>query len=109
MPNLFANLPESLPDELTHTLLQGSHVRIERIVSTGHATGPHDWYDQEEAEWVVVLKGAARLEFEDQAEAVKLLPGDWINITPHRKHRVDWTSADEPTVWLAVFYRDEES
>jgi cupin 2 domain-containing protein len=31
-------------------------------------------------------------------------PGDFIDIPPHRKHRVDWTTPDEPTIWLAVFY-----
>ena len=35
---------------------------------------------------------------------VELLPGDTINIPAHRKHRVEWTSPDEPTVWLAFFY-----
>jgi len=49
-----------------------------------------------------VLRGAARLQFED--ELVELKPGDFVNIPAHRKHRVDWTTADEPTVWLAVFY-----
>jgi hypothetical protein len=29
---------------------------------------------------------------------------DHINISAHRKHRVEWTTPDEPTVWLAVFY-----
>jgi hypothetical protein len=23
----------------------------------------------------------------------------------HQKHRVEWTTPDEPTAWLAVFYR----
>jgi cupin 2 domain-containing protein len=30
--------------------------------------------------------------------------GDFVNIPAHRKHRVEWTTPDEPTVWLAVFY-----
>jgi len=25
-------------------------------------------------------------------------------IAAHRKHRVEWTTPDEPTVWLAVFF-----
>ncbi len=35
---------------------------------------------------------------------VELRPGDCINIPAHQKHRVEWTTPDEPTVWLAVFY-----
>ncbi|MEO8496473.1 MAG: cupin domain-containing protein, partial [Planctomycetota bacterium] len=60
------------------------------------------WYNQQEHEWVVVLQGAARLQFED--ELVELRPGDFVNIPAHRKHRVEWTTPDEPTIWLAVFY-----
>jgi len=50
----------------------------------------------------MVVTGAARLTFEDRV--VEMLPGDSINIPAHQKHRVEWTSQDEPTVWLAVFY-----
>jgi cupin 2 domain-containing protein len=27
-----------------------------------------------------------------------------VNVLPHRRHRVAWTTPDEPTVWLAIFY-----
>ena len=101
--NLLADLPAHLPDELFTTLLDAPAVRIERIVSHGHASPEGFWYDQDQHEWVVVLKGAARLRFEDGI--VDMAPGDFINIPAHKKHRVDWTTPDEPTVWLAVFYR----
>jgi cupin 2 domain-containing protein len=101
--NVFSDLPASLPEELTTVLLKGDQVRVERIVSTGHCSPPDFWYDQSEHEWVLVLQGAARLQFEDRV--VELGSGDSINIPAHQKHRVDWTSPDEPTVWLAVFYR----
>lgn len=107
MQNLFSELDRSLPEELAETLVNSSSVRIERIVSTGQTSEPDYWYDQDEAEWVVVLKGAAKIRFNDQGSDVDLGPGDWINIPAHRRHRVEWTSLDEPTVWLAVFYRDE--
>lgn len=100
--NLLADLPTSLPDELVTTLLEASHVRIERIVSHGHASPDGFWYDQDQHEWVVVLKGAARLRFDDRT--IELRPGDAVNIPAHQKHRVEWTVPDEPTVWLAVFY-----
>ncbi|MEZ6091453.1 MAG: cupin domain-containing protein [Pirellulaceae bacterium] len=70
-----------------------------------HASPEGFWYDQEENEWVVVLKGEAALLFED-GESVQMMPGDHVLIPAHRKHRVQWTTPDEPTVWLAVFYRD---
>ena len=100
--NLLTNLPTNLPDELTTVLQEANGVRIERIVSTGHKSPEGFWYDQQEHEWVMVLKGAARLQLEDRV--VELKVGDWINIPAHKKHRVEWTTPDEPTVWLAVFY-----
>jgi cupin 2 domain-containing protein len=102
--NLLADLPSHLPNELVQVLAAAHGVRIERIVSHGHASPPGFWYDQDEAEWVVVLKGAARLRFEDGT--VEMRPGDHITIPAHRRHRVEWTTPDEPTVWLAVFYGD---
>ncbi len=100
--NLLSNLPPNLSEELTTALQEGHGVRIERIVSTGHKSAEGFWYDQPEHEWVVVLKGAARLEFEDRM--VEMGPGDFINIPAHQKHRVAWTTPDEPTIWLAVHY-----
>ncbi len=102
--NLFADIPAHLPDELFTTLLDAAHVRIERIVTHGHTSPDGFWYDQVRHEWVVLLKGAARLRFED--EAVEMKPGDSVNIPAHRKHRVEWTTPDEPTIWLAVHYGD---
>jgi cupin 2 domain-containing protein len=99
---LFADLPSSLPEELITTLLQAPRVRIERIVSHGHRSPDGFWYDQPTNEWVLVLQGAARLEFEDRM--VEMGPGDFVNIPAHHKHRVAWTSPDGPTIWLAVHY-----
>ncbi len=103
MKNLFVNVPTDFPEELIEVLVENQHVRIERIVSTGHASPEGFWYDQEEHEWVVVLKGEAKLQFEN-AESVHLKPGDHLLIPANQKHRVEWTTPKEPTVWLAVFY-----
>ncbi len=108
MNNLFASLPTELSEELVEVLSENNNVRIERIVSTGHASPEGFWYDQEEAEWVVVVKGEANLLFEGDEEPVHMRPGDHVSIPAHRKHRVEWTTADEPTVWLAVFYKDDK-
>lgn len=106
--NLFENLPTSIPVELIRVLASNRHGRIERIVSHGHASPDGFWYDQDEQECVIVLKGAARLQYEDTS--VEMKPGDFVNIPAHKRHRVEWTTPDEPTIWLAVFFsstRDE--
>lgn len=105
--NIFADLPARLPDELFQTLLDTPGIRVERIVSAGHASTPGFWYDQSEAEWVLLLRGAARLRFEDEAEPVELTPGAFVNIAAHRRHRVDWTDPATPTVWLAIHYGND--
>lgn len=104
--NLFADLPITLHEELVSVLAENQHVRIERIVSTGHASPKEFWYDQDQHEWVIVLKGDAKLVFYD-GESVRMTPGDHLLIAAHRKHRVEWTTSDEPTVWLAVFFGDD--
>lgn len=103
--NLLAPLPDAREAEITETVLARPGVRIERIVSLGQKSPPGFWYDQDEGEWVVLLAGAARLRFADEAEARLLRPGDWLDIAPRRRHRVEWTDPAAPTVWLAVFYR----
>ena len=63
MQNLFADLPSDLTEELVDVLARGQGVRIERIVSTGQASPEGFWYDQDQHEWVMVLKGEAGLVF----------------------------------------------
>jgi cupin 2 domain-containing protein len=79
-------------------------LRIERIVSTGQASPPGFWFDQPDDEFVVLLAGAARLRFEADGLEFDLRPGDWVEIPPDARHRVEWTQADPPTVWLAIHY-----
>ena len=104
IPNLFIDIPAQLPEELFTTLLQTSGIRIERIVSHGHQSPDGFWYDQPTREWVIVLEGAARIDFADKT--VELGPGDSLDIPAHTKHRVAWTMPDEPTIWLAVHYSE---
>ena len=101
--NLLRDLPDGSGGEIVERLAGNSTVRIERIVSHGQASPEGFWYDQDEAEFVLVLAGAARLEFAD-GEVLALGPGDFVDIAPHRRHRVEWTDPDRRTVWLVVFY-----
>ena len=91
-------------EELT-PLLTGTNMRLERIVSHAHASPEGFWYDQAWAEWVVVLKGCAGLHFEGESAPRVLGPGDYVDVPARARHRVAWTSANEPTVWLALHYR----
>lgn len=103
--NIFADLPRStLPEEQFSELLSRPGLRIERIVSTGQASPPDFWYDQAQAEWVLLLQGQAELRFEDTPQPVPLAVGDFVEIAAHRRHRVEWTDPGQTTVWLAIHY-----
>ena len=103
MKNLFTDVSDELPHELFETLVKTELVQIQRIVSRGHITPEGDWYDQDTNEFVVLLKGASRLEFTD-GRSTTLAPGDWLQIPAHQKHRVTWTAEGIETVWLTVQY-----
>jgi cupin 2 domain-containing protein len=100
--NIFADLAAASGQEIFTELYSAAGLKIERIVSHGQASAPGFWYDQDWTEWVLVLKGAALLQFEGEAEPVRLGVGDYVTIEPHRRHRVDWTDPEQQTVWLAV-------
>lgn len=103
--NIFSNIPEQLKEELFEELLCKDGLKIERIVSDGHASpdGENEWYDQESHEWVILLEGEAILSFQ-KSEDVRLRSGDYINIPAHTKHKVLWTTPKSRTIWLALHY-----
>jgi cupin 2 domain-containing protein len=107
LTNLLTELPASSDREEFMELLSrpDAGLRIERIVSHGHASPPGFWYEQPHGEWVMLLAGEARLRFEDEAEARTMRRGDFVDIAPARRHRVEATHPSEPTIWLAVHYR----
>ena len=68
-------------------LLAAPNVRIERIVSRGHASPPNFWYDQPQAEWVIVLAGSAAIAFEGEASPMRgnrsgLMPAKFSSVFP---------------------------
>ena len=105
--NLLAGVDPAAAEERFETLLGRPGVRIERIVSTGQSSPPGFWYEQPDDEWVLLVAGAAGLQFADEAAVRELRPGDHLLIPARRRHRVAWTAQDGPTVWLAVHLRAE--
>jgi cupin 2 domain-containing protein len=105
--NFFAAVSLNLPAEIIEILLQTKSFRLERIISTGQATPAGEWYDQDRPEWVLLLSGKAGLLLENESEMIIMKPGDYLHIPAHRRHRVAWTDPVQPTVWLALHYRDE--
>ena len=100
--------PQPCENELSETIWSGRNSRIERIVSTGQASAPGFWYDQEEDEWVSVLQGHAELEFED-GQRLKMERGDCFAIPAHCRHRVAHTSSEPACIWLAVWSRSDDA
>jgi cupin 2 domain-containing protein len=99
------SLPPDAAEETFEEIIRSPSVRVERIISQGQSSPGSGWYDQDENEWVMLIKGNATLEWED-GSITDLSAGDYLNIPAHRKHRVLSTAQDEITVWLAVFYKD---
>ena len=104
MQNLIGDLPDDRSSEIVEIFAKGKNVRIERIVSFGQVSPGGVWYDQDQTEWVVVLKGEARLLIEGDESPIHMKPGDYVTIPAHSRHRVEWTMVNAPTIWLAVFF-----
>lgn len=103
MKNIFNDIPQNLDEEVFEQIVNSDHVKIERIISKGHHFSESGWYDQEQNEWVMIIKGEAILSFSDGKDII-MKKGDYINIPAHQKHRVKWTDPDIETIWLAVRY-----
>lgn len=97
---LLAQLPAAGPEEHFQTLLERPGLRLERIVSDGQVSPPGFWYVQEEDEWVLLLQGAAELEYAD-GRRIALATGDALLIPAGQAHRV--AGSAPRTVWLALF------
>lgn len=97
--NIFADLPKSPGQEQVVNLFENDAVKVERIVSQSYSSPAGFWYDQDEDEWVIVLRGRAALEFEG-VKVVEMSAGDHVTIPSHVKHRIERTAPD--TIWLAV-------
>ena len=101
--NIFENIPSSIPEEMFEEIDSTNNVKIERIISEGHASPKDFWYDQEKNEIVFLLQGSALIEYEN-GKIVELKLGDYLKILAHEKHRVKHTSNSGKTIWLAIHY-----
>ena len=102
--NLLAVSGLPLEEERFEDILRSQNVRIERIISCGQASAPGFWYEQDEDEWVLIVKGSADVITKDSQDAEtlwQLQPGDCLLLKEGQKHRVERT--DKLTIWLAVF------
>jgi cupin 2 domain-containing protein len=102
--NLFADLPAKPAAEHFAQLLSAPHVTIERIVSYGQSSPADFWYDQDRAEWVMLVRGSAAILLADETVPRELKAGDYLHIPAHTRHRVVRTDPDQATIWLAVYY-----
>jgi cupin 2 domain-containing protein len=94
--SLFNNADPPESGERFESLGQIGTVCLERIVSS--AEPEHDEYDQAHDEWVLLVRGTARLEIGDQL--FDFAAGDHVRLPAHTRHRVLETSAG--AVWLAL-------
>jgi cupin 2 domain-containing protein len=97
--NLFSSPMPQGEGEVFHPLLEGGSFRLESITSRGEASPEGFWYDQPNAEWVLLVRGSARLAFEKR-EIKDLRAGDYLFIPAHQRHRVE--SVSEDALWLAL-------
>ena len=103
--NLLEGTAPAAGEEWVEVLVQTPAWSLERIHSCGSSSPPGFWYDQEENEWIMVLRGSATIEFADEAEPRDLCVGDSVLIEAHRRHRVVATDPAPGTLWLALFWR----
>lgn len=103
LKNILQGLPIGKEKEVFELIAQGENVRIERIVSTGQITPEGEWLQSDKNEFVLLLSGKASLTFEDGVKC-DMAMGDHLVISASRKHRVSFTQASPPTVWLVVHF-----
>lgn len=100
--NIFEQIIVDKNEEKIFEIFKNETIKVEKIVSNGQKSPKIFWYEQEKSEFILLLEGFAILEFENRV--VELKKGDCLNIEAMEKHKVKFTSLDEPTIWFAVFY-----
>jgi cupin 2 domain-containing protein len=106
--NIYSDIPDDLTHEVFEEILRNGSLKLERIISKGHETPEDQWYDQDQDEWIILLKGSAGLVIEGEREIVALKSGDYLLLPAHLKHRVEWTDPEEETIWMALYFEKQD-
>ena len=96
-------------EEMERVLHSGNGWRLVLIASNQARCPEGTWMDQAEHEWVMVLKGSARLRLADPDRLIDLSAGDHLHLPPRCRHRVERTDPEPGTLWLALHWLDSGS
>ncbi|AJI74557.1 mannose-6-phosphate isomerase family protein [Francisella philomiragia subsp. philomiragia ATCC 25015] len=96
--NLFDVIPSTSNNEIFVDLLKSDNIHIEKIISYGQVTPIDEPYIQSHDEWVIVLKGMAKLRLDNNDYILD--EGEHLFIPKNTKHWVTYT--ENPTIWLAL-------
>jgi cupin 2 domain-containing protein len=102
--NIFRATAGELGKEDFLTLLETDGVKVQRIVSHAAKSPEEFWYEQSHAEWVMIVRGQAILEFEG-GKRIEMKEGDYLTIPPQARHRVHQTAPE--TIWLVVHLKEK--
>ena len=101
--NLFDVTKENFSNEIFERMIENENFVLEKIISEGHSSPRDFWYDQNKNEFVILISGSAKLQYDD-GQITNLNPGDYLIIPAHKKHRVEWTDPNQKTFWIALHY-----
>jgi cupin 2 domain-containing protein len=100
-------LRSALPPDGTERVRQlqsGPGWHLDLIHSCAASSADGYWYDQDEHEWLTLLRGSARLALQSPEQTLDLSVGDGLYLAPHRRHRVERTDPEPGTLWLALYW-----
>jgi len=86
------------------SLVKGKNFFTDKIISNGFKSPNDEWMSEEYEEWVILLKGRAKIEFEN-GEVLNLKAGDYLRIPANTKHRILYTSKKPFCYWLAIHFK----
>ena len=104
--NLFGQALPPDGEESEQQLQKGNSWSLKIIRSNRFRSPEGSWLDQEDHEWVMVLRGSARIRCSEPDRILDLSVGDHLHLPPHRRHRVERTDPDPGTLWLALHWSD---
>ncbi|GMN89684.1 cupin domain-containing protein [Francisella sciaenopsi] len=96
--NLLDVTPNTSNEEIFIDILKNDNIHIEKIISCGQVTPINEPYIQSHDEWVVVLKGRAKLRLDNNDYILD--EGEYLFIPKNTKHWVTYT--ENTTIWLAL-------